>query len=278
MTGSSPSNGSTNGRHPNLLLQQGKVLCCGDKLRRMAIRNSYETRSLSGTSAISRSTKPSAASPAWCVLPPLHSKQPPAVQRLKRRGISPASLLCMEGRPRSSSNAIGSDILTSQKELLSTLKRSSSHSSVAVNRTTPTLHNGMSSYVFPTPSSKRATTRGCKRVAYENIKLKDTQTPPLHRSSSCSTVTANGTSLSSKPAEEKDKTLSQCSPSVLEFPGQSCSQGSSPYEEVRNDNPHSKGLLFQSAYNRHNQVSSVQTQHHFHGCCSAVLTLIIAVL
>ena len=96
-------------------------------------------------------------------------------------------------------------------------------------------------------------------MAYENIKLKDTQPAAMHRSSSCSTMTANGTSLNSKPVDERDKAPSQCSTSVLEFPGQNCLQGSSLQprdEEVRNQHGpgRSSNPLPKSAHNRLNQL------------------------
>ena len=57
MTGSPSSNSGTQARHPNLLQQQGcRDNRISDKLRRMAIKNSYESRSLCGASSIEQDT------------------------------------------------------------------------------------------------------------------------------------------------------------------------------------------------------------------------------
>lgn len=148
----SPINGITYGCHPNLLAQQVRDPRSEDKLRRMALRHSYETRSLSGVRINNTQTcMPTSSSLAEVLqdkrLSPLHLEQ----HRRGGKPISPASLLCLEGRHRQS------DILTARprEDVLASLKRSSSHSSVAVSRTTPTSHSGSSSYVLPSTSNGR---------------------------------------------------------------------------------------------------------------------------
>lgn len=79
MTGSPCSNSGTQARHPNLIQQQGcRDNRLSDKLRRMAIKNAYESRSMSGASSIEPDTtlvEEKASSPGK-ILPSLPGNKP----------------------------------------------------------------------------------------------------------------------------------------------------------------------------------------------------------
>ena len=192
-----------------------------DALRRMAIRNSYETRSLGGTCGLRCTTTPSTAH----LLPPVII-QSTNVQRGRRRGersLSPTSLHYVDGRPRSSSDQL--HVTGVSRDPSGSLKRSSSQSNVAVHKTAPTIQAENSSYVYHTPSGRKIG-NASRRKAYENVRL---LAPPqtqsdMKRSSSCSTVTANSTSL--KPKEDKAVTSASNLPSSYSLQGTSWSYNS----------------------------------------------------
>ncbi len=209
-----PVHGDTRARHPSRLQEQDRKQNAKDQsdlLRKMAMRNSYDTRSLGSTPALRCSTRSSTTpctSPSHTLLPPI-SKNSPTLQRTnckEKRSMSPASARYLDGRPRSSSDQL--QCLAIKKDSSGTLKRSSSQSSVAMNKTTPTIQTGSSSYVYHTPSGRRI--GSTNRKSYENVKL---QVPPqldqtdIKRSSSWSTVAANSTTKSCD-----DKVSLHCSP------------------------------------------------------------------
>ncbi len=213
-----PVHGDTGARHPNRLQEQDhkqNAKAQSDTLRRMAMRNSYDTRSLGSTPALRCSTRSSSnttpcTSPSHTLLPPI-SKRSPTLQQTKRkeqRSMSPANVRYLDERPRSSSDQL--QCLGIKKETSGTLKRSSSQSSVAMNKTTSTIQTGSSSYVYHTPSGRRI--GSTNRKAYENVKLQvvssqlENQTD-IKRSSSWSTIAANSTA---KSCEDKDSL--HCSP------------------------------------------------------------------
>ncbi len=204
-----------------------------DSLRRMAMRNSYETRSLGACTLLS--TVASSTSPGH-LLPPIQ-KRSPTMQRhalRDKRSSSPAaSLQYFDSRPLSSSDHL--QVLGTKKGVLGlSLKRSSSHSSIAMNKTTSTIQSGSSSYVYHTPSGRKI--GSTSRKSYESTKLlvpPGLQQTDMKRSSSCSTVAANGVaqpqpydetvSLPQSPARRSSDTVHSSSSS---YPSSDWSQAS----------------------------------------------------
>lgn len=91
MTGSPSSSSGTQARHPNLLQQQGcRDNRLSDKLRRMAIKNAYESRSLCGASSIEPDTilvEEKASSPGK-ILPSLAGNNKSAASSTRRYSSS----------------------------------------------------------------------------------------------------------------------------------------------------------------------------------------------
>jgi len=188
----------TGGYHPSLLQENWKArptVDQSDLLRRMAIRNSYESKSLGGTVGISCIPVPTISAPvptisapapipASALLPTIEQRAA-TLQRVRRSGprpVSPASMLCIEGRPKTSSDQL--------QVFGGTLRRSSSHSSVAHNRITPTIQTGSSSYVYHTPSGRKIGANKQQRQNYENVRIQPLPQlqSDMKRSSSYSTV------------------------------------------------------------------------------------------
>ena len=252
MTGSNPLNGSTNGRHPSLLQQQGCRHDLGDQLRRRAIRNSYECRSLCGTA--STQANYSMATDLYVeapenrkLLPPLsHKKQP--LSKQSRRGNRFGDVVL--NRPKSSSRGGG--------DRRKSIKRSSSYSSVVVTHTGPTLRNNSSSYVCHTTAAVRAPAKGnCySHVALPSNsqqKTNNNDTSALKRSSSYSEL---------QPIEPNPSL--PCSTNTIEY-GSTTQCARSTYNRTssaRSNNPHPVGLVFQSPYNRHSKVYTNITGMH----------------
>lgn len=114
MTGSPCSTSGTSGRHPNLLQQEGcRDKGISDKLRRMAIKNSYESRSLCGSGAgeIQQEQSPlienvSRASTSK-LLPSLTGKQLSSHRySLSSRSKRPAPKPAASPRPRAFSSSV----------------------------------------------------------------------------------------------------------------------------------------------------------------------------
>ncbi len=195
-----------------------------DSLRRMAMRNSYETRSLGGTCSLLSTAAPVPATSHY--LPPIKISSSATMQRhalREKRSSSPANLQYLSSRATSSSDHLQVFGIKKEKQNLS-LKRSSSQSSVAINKTTPTIQSGSSSYVYHTPSGRKI--GATHRKSYDNVKLQvpvtaQLQQSDMKRSSSCSTVATNSvvqpydetSSLSQSPVRRSSDTVSNSSSS-----------------------------------------------------------------
>lgn len=204
---------NTDARHPNLIYEQAQSKSTrlqNDALRRMAIRNSYETRSLGGATTQRCTidnygcTNSPSTSPSH-ILPPI-SKRSPTLQRSKhkpQRSLSPASVRCFNGGSVDHLQVVGVG-----REFGGSMKRSSSHSSVAMKKTTPTIQTGSSSYVYHTPSGRRIGSTNKMKQGCENVQMQVPQSPlDIRRSSSYSTVSVNisdesGSSASNSPLRD----------------------------------------------------------------------------
>lgn len=292
MTGSPCSSSSTNGRHPNLIQQQScRDSRVSDKLRRMAIKNSYESRSLCGTngiqaeSALAESISPSSTGK---LLPSLTTKQPPNSQKHPGRSKRPVlkvsppravSSTAMPGSNRVSPSAVhdvgasaGDDpdvVDETKKSSLQVpadssipsahdhLRRSTSHSSVALNGTSslsqPT--GDTSSYIYHVPDRliSRGRSRSQSRV-HAHMRTHNIPTSTLKRSSSYSTVALNRTGhYPSPPALVPSPPSTTAAPlNCVNCPA--CPQP--PYSHQHNHHHHCGGSQGRS----HHQLDRMLTQ------------------
>ena len=246
MTGSPCSTGSTSGRHPNLLQQQGcRDNGVSDKLRRMAIKNSYESRSLCGSGAgdiqaVPALVEKASQAPTGKLLPTVTKQLSSHRYSLSSRSKRPAQKQ-LSAPPRSASAAVRTKVSPSTvhdvgasagddpkvdeaktetqtaslqappdvdplSAIPAHLRRSTSHSSVAVNGTSSLSQpsGDSSSYIYHIPNRliQRGRSRSQSRV-HAHMHTHNIPTLSLKRSSSHSTVALNRTSHHLHPGQHQ---------------------------------------------------------------------------
>ena len=294
MRGYLPS-GNTDTSHPFVLQKMRRdEMNSSDKLRRRAIKNSYELYSHSRTESASKHKDR--------ILPPLQIREKQAVVTSagsKARPLEERSITCTSAslvqrrspqiatrtqRPSLTQSSIAGQRITGNSTLLSspslsirspsvhakgsvrssgesdTLKRSSSYSNIAMHRANA-MHEAVRARYAPVSGIYKSTiNRSTISRATNNDLL-----PNLRRASSCFNVNIavprlNWTRPTVRQSARPPPALPPCTTTSLDFTCHPIRR--TPRSVVRcvgtprGNTPHPVGLAFQSPYNRHKKVSA----------------------
>ena len=275
MTGSPCSNSGTQARHPNLLQQQGcRDNRLSDKLRRMAIKNAYESRSTCGASSIEPETtlveeKPS---PGKILLPSLPGNKSAlsSTQNSHRYSSSRST-------KRPAQKTLSSPIASSRARLHS---NSPSTSSSAKSSSTAVHDVGARAGVDPKiiihdceDTSKQIRTASMRQKtnnAATNTDVNDdsssttSSSMPVHlrRSTSHSSVAVNSTATSSSLSQPMG---SETSSYIYHVPGRMISRGRSRSQSRVHAHMHTHNIIPSLSLKRsssHSTVALHRTNHY----------------
>ena len=245
MTGSPCSNSGTQARHPNLLQQQGcRDNGISDKLRRMAIKNAYESRSLCGASSTEPDTALVEKASAGKLLPSVASKPSPNLHRYSSRSKRPA------------------------QKTLSTPSRSSRTGSVAAIASvtgsrkvqSPSTVHDVGASAGDDPEIMKQKTDATIDTDADDSSTTSTIPPHLHRSTSHSSVAVNSTASSSL-----SQPMGDSSSYIYHVPGRMISRGRSRSQSRVHAHMHTHNIptLSLKRSSSHSTVALHRTNHHF---------------
>ena len=277
MTGSPSSNSGTQARHPNLLQQQGcRDNRLSDKLRRMAIKNAYESRSMCGASSIEPETtlveeKPSPGKILLPSLPGNKSVLSASTQNSHRYSSSRST-------KRPAQKTLSSPIASSRVRVHS---NSPSTSSSAKSGSTAVHDVGARAGVDPKiiihdyedTSKQSRTASGMRQKANNaatNTDVNDdsssttSSSMPVHlrRSTSHSSVAVNGTATSSSLSQPMG---SETSSYIYHVPGRMISRGRSRSQSRVHAHMHTHNIIPSLSLKRsssHSTVALHRTNHY----------------
>lgn len=265
MTGSPCSNSGTQARHPNLLQQQGcRDNRLSDKLRRMAIKNAYESRSLCGASSIEPDTKlvEEKPSPGKILLPSLPGNKSAlsSTQNSHRYSYSRSA-------KRPAQKTLSSPIASSRARVHSTSAKSSS---TAVHDVGASAGVDPEIIIHCEDTSKQIRTASMRQKAATNTDVNDdsssitSSSVPVHlrRSTSHSSVAVNSTATSSSLSQPMG---GETSSYIYHVPGRMISRGRSRSQSRVHAHMHTHNIIPSLSLKRsssHSTVALHRTNHY----------------
>lgn len=287
MTGSPGSNSGsgTQARHPNLLQQHGcRDNRLSDKLRRMAIKNAYESRSPCGTSSIEQDTtlvEEKASSPGK-ILPSLSSNK----QASQNSNSNPHRYSSSRSAKRPVQKTLSSPIASSRAKSSSARVHSPSSTGSSTKSSSTAVHDvGASAGVDPeiaihheddTTNSKRITasmrqktvdaTTNTDDAGDDNSSTTSSSTVPAHlrRSTSHSSVAVNSTSAASSSLSQP-MGPGETSSYIYHVPGRMISRGRSRSQSRVHAHMHTHNIIPSLSLKRsssHSTVALHRTNHY----------------
>ncbi len=274
MTGSPSSNSGTQARHPNLLQQQScRDNRLSDKLRRMAIKNAYESRSLCGASSIEPDTtliEEKASSSGKVLLPSLpgnksstqNSHRYSSSRSAKRPAQKTLSSPIASSRARSSSARVHFPSTTTKSS--STAVHDVGASAGVDPEVIITQHED-SKQIRTASGQHKAADAATNTDVNDDSRSTTSSSIPAHlklrRSSSHSSVTVNSTASSSLSQPMGGETSSY----IYHVPGRMISRGRSRSQSRVHAHMHTHNIIPSLSLKRsssHSTVALHRTNHY----------------